>query len=221
METLRATGIKKYLPNIMTCIRIFGTLALPFLMWKSWDVTITLPFIGKTFSNVPIIWIIAYTILISTDMFDGMLARKLHAESELGANLDVIGDTLVLAMGATLCFVGFVGDNLETWRFWLYVGMMILGILNRALCFVLAKIYHGKGNMVHTYGAKFFTIYCYVSVIIWAFLRTIPAWSMYSLLAIDIYAIVDESIYCVRTAEYNVNFKGHGFEKYKKREKAS
>jgi hypothetical protein len=41
------------------------------------------------------------------------------------------------------------------------------------------------------------------------------------MLAINIYATIDESVYCARTAEYNVDFKGHGFEKYKKRESAA
>jgi hypothetical protein len=113
--------------------------------------------------------------------------------------------------------VGFVGDNLETWQFWLYVGMMVVTVLNKVLVFILAQIYHGKGNMVHTYFQKIFAAGCYVFIFFWAFLRTIPVWSISSLLAINIYATIDECIYCIRTAEYNVDFKGHGLEKYKKR----
>jgi phosphatidylglycerophosphate synthase len=217
MEELRASGFKKYLPNIVSCIRIAGTFSLPFLIRKSWEIKITLPFIGKTYSNVPIVWIIAYLILLSTDKIDGTLARRLKAESGLGAALDSIGDVLALVMGATLCFVRFVRDNLETWQFWLYIGMMIVTVLNKVFVFILAQAYHGKGNMVHTYFQKAFAIGCYVAIFFWAFLRTIPEWSISSLLAINIYATIDESIYCARTAEYNVDFKGHGFEKYKKR----
>jgi CDP-diacylglycerol--glycerol-3-phosphate 3-phosphatidyltransferase len=217
METVKTPGIKKHLPNIVSCIRIAGTFALPFLMWRSWEKEITLPFIDKTFSNVPVIWIIAYLILLSTDKLDGTLARKLKAESELGAVLDSIGDILGIVMGATLCFAWFVRDKLETWQYWLYLGMMILCVFNKFLVFVLAKIFHGKGNMVHTYYQKAFAAGCYVVILFWAFLRTIPEWSIYSLFALDIYATIDESIYCARTAKYNVDFKGHGFEKYEKR----
>jgi len=217
MDTLKATGFKKHLPNIVSCFRIAGTFSLLFLMRESWEREITIPFINKTFSNVPIVWIIAYLILLSTDWIDGKLARKLKAESELGAALDSVGDVLVLVMGATLCFVRFVGDNLETWQFWLYVGMMIATVLNKIFVFILAQIYHGKGNMVHTYFQKTFAAGCYVAIFFWAFLRTIPEWSIYSLLVINIYATIDESIYCIRTAEYNVDFKGHGLEKYKRR----
>jgi phosphatidylglycerophosphate synthase len=217
MEELRASGFKKYLPNIVSCTRIAGTFSLPFLMRESWEKKIILPFIDKTFSNVPVVWIIAYLILLCSDKLDGTLARKLKAESGLGAALDSIGDVLVLVMGATLCFVKFVGDNLETWQFWLYVGMMTVTVLNKVFVFILAKAYHGKGNMVHTYFQKAFAAGCYIAIFFWAFLRTIPEWSIYSLLAINIYATIDESIYCIRSEEYNVDFKGHGFEKYKKR----
>jgi len=217
MEALKASGIKKQLPNIISCFRIAGAFSLLFLTKKSWEVEITLHIVNKTFSNVPIVWIIAYLLLLCTDKLDGTLARRLKAESALGAALDSLGDVVVLVMGATLCFVRFVGDNLKPWQFWLYVGMMTLTVLNKVLVFVLASIYHGKGNMVHTYFQKAFAAGCYVAIFFWAFLRTIPEWSIYSLLLINIYATIDECLYCIRTAEYNVDFKGHGIEKYRKR----
>ena len=221
MEALRATGFKRHIPNIISCVRITGALALPFLIWESWERDITLPFIERTFYNVPFVWIIAYLILLSTDKLDGTVARKLKAESELGATFDSIGDLVILVMAATLCFVFFVRDSLEPWQFHLYVGMVILCVVNKVLVFVLAQIFHGKGNMVHTIAQKVFAIGCYIGIFFWAFLRTVPEWTIYSLVAINIYATIDESIYCIRSTEYNVNFKGHGFEKYKKRTNVS
>jgi len=207
----------KHLPNIISCIRIAGTFSLPFLIWESWEIVITIPFFNLFLPNVPIVWIIVYFILLNSDWIDGKLARKLNAETELGAALDSIGDVLVLVMGATLCFVRFVADSLEPWQFWLYVGMMVTCVLNKVLVFILAQKYHGKGNMVHTYFQKSFAMGCYISIFFWAFLRTIPEWTIYSLMLINIYATIDESLYCIRTAEYDVDFKGHGLEKYKKR----
>ena len=217
MEPLKASQFKRHLPNIVSGIRICGVLSLPFLMRKSWEIQITLPLINKTFYNVPIVWIIAYLVLLSTDKIDGTLARKFKVESVLGATLDSIGDTLALVMGSTLCFVGFVRESLEAWQFWLYVGIMILAVINKVIVFTLAKIYHGKGNMVHTYLQKIFAIATYIAIFFWAFLRTIPEWSIYFLISINICATIDESLYCVRSANYHVNFKGHLFEKYQKR----
>lgn len=219
MEVLKASGFKKHLPNIISCIRIIGTFSLPFLMWKSWEKDITFPFIEKVFYNVPVVWIVAYLILLCSDKLDGTVARALKAESELGAALDSVGDVVVLVMGATLCFVRFVRESLEPWQFWLYVGMMSIAVFNKLLVFIFAKIYHGKGNMVHTYFQKVFAAGTYIAIFFWAFLRTIPEWTIYTLFLIDIYATIDECIYCMRSAEYNVDFKGHGFEKYTKRSK--
>ena len=209
--------IRKYLPNIVSCIRIAGTFSLPFLVRESWEKDISIPIIDRVFTNVPYVWIIVYLILLCSDKLDGTLARRLKAESEFGAALDAVGDVFVLVMGATLCFVKFVGDGLENWQFWTYVGIMTVAVLNKVLVFILAKIYQGKGNMLHSYYQKIFAIGCYVSIFFWAFLRTIPEWTIYSLLAINIVATIDESIYCKRSTDYNVDFKGHGFEKYRKR----
>jgi len=217
MGVLRASAIKKYLPNIVSCIRIAGTFSLPFLMWESWERNITLPFIERTFYNVPFVWVIVYLILLSSDKLDGTLARRLKVESELGAALDVIGDILLLAMGATLCFVRFVYDNLETWQFWLYIGILITVVFLRTLGLMFSKIYHGKSNMIHSWYWKSFTILCSIAVFFWAFLRTIPEWTIYPLFVLTIIAAIDECIYCARTAEYNVDFMGHGLEKYKKK----
>jgi CDP-diacylglycerol--glycerol-3-phosphate 3-phosphatidyltransferase len=217
IDTTKAAGFKKYLPNIVTITRIVGTIALPFLI--SWETTVYLPLIDKPFQNVPYIWIIVYIFLVLTDKLDGTIARKLNAESDLGANLDSLGDVLLLVMGATTCFVLFVADRLETWEFWLYVGMMLFTVANKVVVFLVARKYHGKGNMVHTYFQKSFAVGCFIAVAYWAFVRNLPAWSIYSLLIINIYATIDECVYCVRSAEYDIDFKGHGFEKYPLRRK--
>ena len=221
MEAPIATGLKKYLPNIISSLRIIGTFALPFLMWKSWERIVPLPFFSKPFPNVPVIWLIVYTILVFTDKLDGTMARKFKAESDLGAALDAVGDVLILVMSATICFVWFVGDNLKRWQFWVYVGIMVICVVNKIFVFILAKIYHGKGNMLHSYFQKIFAISCYIAIFFWAFLRTIPEWSIYSILVINLYATIDEWVYCARSANYNVDFKGHGFEKYEKRVKTA
>jgi len=214
-------GIKKHVPNIISCYRIVGALALPFLARESWEITVVLPFIDKTFSNVPIVWLIAFIILPCTDKLDGILARRFKVESEIGANLDAIGDILSIAIGVTICIALFVRDTLEPWQFRFYVGILILCVFNEFLVAMLSKIFHGKANTAHTYFQKSFAVGCYVSVIFWAFTRTIPLWSISLLLAINLYATIDESIYNIRTAQYSVDFKGHGFEKYKKRERAA
>jgi CDP-diacylglycerol--glycerol-3-phosphate 3-phosphatidyltransferase len=159
------------------------------------------------------------SILVLTDKVDGTLARKFKAESNFGAVLDAVGDLILLVMSATLCFVVFAKDQLEPWEFWLYIGMMIFAVVNRFIGFMLAKKYHGTGNMLHSYPQKFLAVCCFIAVAYWAFVRDIPAWSIDSLLLFSTYATTDECIYCIRSSEYNIDFKGHGFEKYPLRKK--
>ncbi|MDR1410043.1 MAG: CDP-alcohol phosphatidyltransferase family protein [Oscillospiraceae bacterium] len=204
-----ATGVKKHLPNIASCVRIFGTLALPFLMWDKWEINV-----GK-FTNVPFIWIIVFLFLVFTDKVDGTLARKLHAESELGANLDALGDALVLVVGGLCVFLKFIKGKINPeWLFWLYVAIMALCVANKVLVLLLTKKFHGKGNMLHSYPQKLFALACFIAVAVWAFLRDLPLWSILILLAINIYATIDECLYVARSADYDVDFKGHGFEQY-------
>jgi CDP-diacylglycerol--glycerol-3-phosphate 3-phosphatidyltransferase len=216
---VKAVGFKRHLPNIASFIRIFGTFSLPFLMWDSWEVTI------GNFEKVPIVWIIVYLFLVFTDKVDGTLARKLHAESELGAKLDALGDTLILVMGATCTFAKFVYEKLSQEEilgislFWVYIGLMVITVINKVLVLLLTQKYHGEGNMLHSLPQKTFAVGTYFGVAYWAFMRTIPMWSLLFLFALNIYATIDEIIYIVRSDNYNMDFKGHGFEKYPLRKK--
>ena len=218
MENSQAVGFKRYIPNIVSFIRIFGTLVLPFLMWESWEQTINLPLLGE-FTSVPLAWIIAFLVLALTDRVDGMLARGLGVESELGAVLDAIGDALLLVVGATCVFVTFTRESLTDFQFWFYVFIMLQILSDKFIVYVITKKYFGKGNMLHSIPHKTFAVGAYLALPYWAFVRTLPSWSILLLWAIITYAVIDEIIYLVRSAEYNPDFKGHGFEKYQLREK--
>ena len=72
------------LPNILTCFRF---VAAPPLLWLAWEG------FGNTF-----LWLLAFTFL--TDILDGLAARLLKQESELGALLDSSGDLLIYTIMA-------------------------------------------------------------------------------------------------------------------------
>ncbi|MDR0883052.1 MAG: CDP-alcohol phosphatidyltransferase family protein [Oscillospiraceae bacterium] len=205
-----------YLPNIVSLIRIVGVISLPFLMWESWEKTIDL--FGHTFTGVPLIWCIVYLVLVLTDKVDGTLARKLHAESDLGAELDALGDALIIVVGGLCVFIKFVNEKLTVnGYFWWFVGIMVWCVLNKVVVLLLSGKYFEKGNMLHSYPQKLFAFACFVAVPVWAFLRDLPLWSILLLLVINLYATIDEIVYIVRAKEYDVDFKGNGFEKYELR----
>ena len=74
--------IIKQIPNILTISRIVGSILLAFIA----------PVLGIGLTTI------AVGALALTDLFDGLLARKLNASSELGGKLDAISDKLFIAI---------------------------------------------------------------------------------------------------------------------------
>jgi len=207
------TALTRQLPNTVTLVRILGAFALPFLMWESWGWTVTLPVFG-TFAGVPMVWIVVYLLLVATDGVDGALARGLKVSSGFGAKLDALGDALLLVAGGTCVFAHFAWDDLSAFRFWFYVGIMVQILTDKFIVYAVSKRRFGAGNMLHSIPHKTFAVGAYLMIAYWAFTRTIEPWSILTLWAIMTYAVVDELIYIARAAEYDVDFKGHGFEWY-------
>jgi len=205
--------LTRQLPNTVSWVRILGALALPFLMWESWECTISLPWFG-TFIGVPLAWIIVYLVLVSTDGIDGALARGLGVSSGFGAKLDALGDAFLLVVGGTCVFARFAWDDLSAFRFWFYIGIMVQILSDKFIVYAISKRRFGTGNMLHSIPHKVFAVGAYLMIAYWAFTRTIEPWSILTLWAIMTYAVIDELIYIARAAQYNVDFKGHGFEWY-------
>jgi phosphatidylglycerophosphate synthase len=210
MENKKATGFKKYLPNIATIIRLFGSFSLFFLTNFEKDI--------GPFKAVPWIWLIVYLFLVFTDTIDGIIARKLNAISDFGAFLDAFSDTVLLVIGAASVFVVFA-TNLTNFQKWLYIGLLIFCSANKLSMNLYAKKFFGIVNMLHSYPQKAFAVGCYVGVGFWALIRDVPWWSVVILIILNLYGAIDEIVYCARAAEYDVDFKGHGFQKYELRKK--
>ena len=74
----------KHLPNIITALRIAGSIGLLFCNVAGWQ-----------------FWTL-YVLCGLSDMVDGWLARRLHAESKTGSILDSIADLVFVACCAIL-----------------------------------------------------------------------------------------------------------------------
>jgi len=164
--------------------------------------------------SVPIVWIVFYLFLVFTDKLDGTLARKLNSESEFGAMLDVLGDAALLVIGVGCCLGNFARASMSTAAFLINIGIVAIILFGKVLVYIVSKKYFGVGNALHSVPHKVFAAVAYILIALWAFTSTMQLWTMLIMLAMMAYAIVDEIIYIVRTAEYDVDFKGHGFEKY-------
>lgn len=122
--------MKKYLPNIVSCLRIVGALILLIF-----------------FNEFSVPFLIIYGISAATDAVDGYLARKFDVCSVLGVALDTIGDGLI---GFASVKVLVMQKAIEPWIFiWLLISV---GLFFTAA--VISFIKFKKFSFPHTYFDK-------------------------------------------------------------------
>lgn len=122
--------MKKYIPNMVSCIRIIGA-------------TILLIFF-KEFSPA---FLIIYGISAATDAVDGYLARKWDVCSVVGVVFDTIGDVLI---GFAPVKVLLVQKEIEPWFFAWLMASVALFFSAAVISFVKFK----KFSFPHTYFDK-------------------------------------------------------------------
>ena len=108
----------KHLPNVISTLRIAGSLSLLFCDVKGW------PF-----------WTL-YGLCGLSDILDGWLARKLHAESKTGSVLDSVADIMLVACCAIRLLPVF---QIPVWL-WIWAGVIIfIKIVNQLSALVVCK----------------------------------------------------------------------------------
>ena len=108
----------KHIPNIISALRILGAILLLFLYPAS-----------------AAFWVI-YGLCGISDMLDGYLARKLHAESKAGAVLDSVADICFVAC----CAIRLISVvQIPTW-IWIWAGVIVaIKIANQVSALFVCK----------------------------------------------------------------------------------
>ena len=108
----------KHLPNIITTLRIAGSISLLFCNIAGWEFWALYVFCGIS------------------DMIDGWLARRLHAESKAGSILDSIADLVFV----TCCGIQLLPTlPIPTWL-WIWTGtIVIIKIINQIMALTFIK----------------------------------------------------------------------------------
>lgn len=108
----------KHLPNIITTLRIAGSISLLFCNIAGWQFWTLYAFCGIS------------------DMIDGWLARRLHAESKAGSILDSIADLSFVAC----CAIQLLPIlSIPAWL-WIWAGIIvIIKIVNQILSLIIIK----------------------------------------------------------------------------------
>ena len=138
----------KHLPNIITALRIVGSVGLLFCNVAGWQFWTLYVFCGLS------------------DMVDGWLARRLHAESKTGSILDSIADMLFVAC----CAIQLLPTmSIPSWL-WIWAGIiLIIKIVNQIIALTRIKQF----CLPHTIANKLtgFLLFLTVPTISW---RIIP-----------------------------------------------
>ena len=108
----------KHLPNIITALRIAGSIGLLFCNTNGW-----------------MFWTL-YVLCGLSDMVDGWLARRLHAESKSGSILDSIADLSFVAS----CAIKLLPIlSIPSWL-WIWAGIIvIIKIVNQISSLIIIK----------------------------------------------------------------------------------
>ncbi|MBQ9123055.1 MAG: CDP-alcohol phosphatidyltransferase family protein [Lachnospiraceae bacterium] len=128
----------KNLPNMITALRIIGTLCL------------------IACENYTMEFYVVFTLCGLSDVMDGFLARVTHSVSTLGAKLDSIADLLFYSvMGVKL-----LPDMIRILPLWLWMAAAAV-ILTRVLCYIITGIRFKCFASMHTYMNKLtgFTVF--------------------------------------------------------------
>jgi CDP-diacylglycerol--glycerol-3-phosphate 3-phosphatidyltransferase len=132
---------RRYLPNIITSVRIAVGVAEIILLFAHKDVRII---------NLWLLFFIAVT-----DFLDGYLARKLNAITEFGSFLDPLADKIVII--GILSFMYRI-DIIEGWFFWAFIFRELVQTIYRARA-IAATI---SGDVPTLFVSKAKTALCYL-----------------------------------------------------------
>lgn len=118
-------------PNIITSLRLLGTVVMIFTPVFSLE------------------FFLVYTFCGFTDVLDGFIARRWNLTSRFGAKLDSIADLTFYAVMIAKVFP-FMWRNVAKW-IWIIIGTLFL---IRLLSYTLAWKKYGEFSAMHTYMNK-------------------------------------------------------------------
>ena len=178
----------KYIPNIITFIRVLLCIALIFIQ----------PAMG-------ILSFTVYCIAGFTDMIDGPLARKIPgAQTKLGADLDSVADMFLILVSI---FVLLPAMDIYRWLPFVAMGLLTY----RILCgVIIGLIKHKKALFIHTIGNKILALLLFLipilyfilgpSTIINTYIIFVASWGFLS--------ITEEAVINILLKKPNENLRG-------------
>ncbi|MCL2299327.1 MAG: CDP-alcohol phosphatidyltransferase family protein [Firmicutes bacterium] len=176
----------KYVPNLLSGLRIPLSAALLFLTGRPW------------------IFLAVYLVNGATDVFDGMIARHFHVESSLGSKLDAVGDSMLFG-AAAICMIFLADLRIDVFP---CLAALAPGVLYKIANVFVTRARFKQWNMMHTTMNRtvFVALYFYVPVFL--LLREVNFPMVLAISVLICLACLEETVTLLRLEEYDVNCKG-------------
>jgi len=176
----------KKVPNILCILRIILSVSFLFLREKT------------------VAFVVVYIIAGLTDMIDGTIARKFHAESALGAKLDALADVVFLGSGLLTAVLIVKIDLSKTLLIASGIWIVCAGAL-KAVDLLVTKVKFGQVNTIHTYLNKIMGFSLFVAIPVCVALRRIPFWVVAIVMALASVGVIEELLILLTSKEYDVD----------------
>jgi phosphatidylglycerophosphate synthase len=117
-------------------------------------------------------WVLGFWLLITallTDFFDGLAAKKFHAESKLGAHIDRVSDFTLATLGALSLAIG--ADMLSLMLLWVAIPL--------SLFIGYVKFFRPEGSAIYRYTSilSILALFGTWIFVIWGFISEAYGWS--------------------------------------------
>ncbi len=174
----------KQLPNILSCARIILSLALLFVLDQlSW-------------------FLILYLVCGLTDMTDGIIARRLKAETRVGAKLDSLGDFVFFSV-ALVRFIPLLGKENSLFLPLVIALVTVLRVNN----LIITKVKFRQWGMIHTILNKITGLALFIALPVCLLTASLPLGLILPLGMIAILSAAEECIILLTAKTYDPNRK--------------
>lgn len=176
----------KQLPNIISVVRTFLSLALLFLY------------------NSPIQFMIVYFLCGLSDVLDGYTARRYQWETTVGEKLDSFSDFVFYMVVLYLLIVS--GGIIDQIRLLLGIGLVVL---IRGINFIITKIKFNTWGALHSWANKITGLLIYIYIPFAIVNAEISFAAGMTLCIIALLSSVEETAILLSAGEYDANRKSY------------
>jgi CDP-diacylglycerol--glycerol-3-phosphate 3-phosphatidyltransferase len=174
----------RYIPNILSLSRIPLSIAMIFL------------------TKSPNVFIGFYAVAGIVDVLDGMLARRFHWESKLGAKLDSVGDVTFLVCAVLAAFVALRG-HLE-FRPYIYAVAGVIAAI-RVDNLIITKVKFRQWGTIHNLFAKYAAVPIFFVIPLGIKLGKVPNPLLLAMLCVIVLASLEETWMLFVMKVYDMN----------------